>query len=60
MFSVGDLENLMCGTQDEVWEIKQLKEAIIPDHGYNKKSRAYHELIAEICKFNTHEKRSFL
>ena len=55
-----ELEELLCGSINEIWDLEVLTENIIPNHGYNKNSLQYKYLIVILMEMNPVEKKKFL
>ncbi|XP_013418116.1 E3 ubiquitin-protein ligase TRIP12 isoform X2 [Lingula anatina] len=55
-----ELEQLFCGSSQELWEMKSLMECCRPDHGYSHDSRAVKNLFEILSSYTTEEQRSFL
>ena len=59
-FQSNELEELLCGSINEDWDLEILTENIIPNHGYNKNSLQYKYLITLLMEMNALEKKKFL
>ena len=59
-FKSNELEELLCGSINETWDLEVLTENIIPNHGYNKNSLQYKYLITLLMDMNAEDKKKFL
>jgi E3 ubiquitin-protein ligase TRIP12 len=59
-FTSLELEEIICGCSNEPWDIETLRENIIPNHGIDKKSRIYNELLEIMSQMSNFEKKKFL
>lgn len=59
-FTNTELEEVICGCEDDLWDYENLTENIIPDHGLDKNSLMYQGLIQVMLDMNKMEKKSFL
>ena len=59
-FTNKELEEIICGCDDEAWDYDNLMENIIPDHGFDKNSLMYKGLLQIMIKMNNLERKTFL
>lgn len=59
-FTNKELEEIICGCDDEAWDYDNLVENIIPDHGYDKNSLMYKGLLQIMINMNNLERKTFL
>ncbi|KAI1882670.1 hypothetical protein AGOR_G00237280 [Albula goreensis] len=55
-----ELDQLLCGSRTEAWDVKTLMECCRPDHGYTHDSRAVRFLFEVLSGFNAEQQRLFL
>ncbi|XP_041119244.1 E3 ubiquitin-protein ligase TRIP12 isoform X3 [Polyodon spathula] len=55
-----ELDQLLCGSKSETWDVKTLMECCRPDHGYNHDSRAVKFLFEILSSFDAEHQRLFL
>ncbi|TNN01480.1 hypothetical protein fugu_010862 [Takifugu bimaculatus] len=55
-----ELEQLLCGSKSETWDVKTLMECCRPDHGYTHDSRAVRFLFEVMSGFDAEQQRLFL
>ncbi|KAM9316934.1 E3 ubiquitin-protein ligase TRIP12 isoform 1-T1 [Gastrophryne carolinensis] len=55
-----ELEQLLCGSKAESWDVKTLMECCRPDHGYTHDSRAVKFLFEILSGFDKEQQRLFL
>ncbi|XP_043926988.1 E3 ubiquitin-protein ligase TRIP12 isoform X2 [Protopterus annectens] len=55
-----ELDQLLCGSKSEAWDVKTLMECCRPDHGYTHDSRAVKFLFEILSSFNAEQQRLFL
>ncbi|KAG9343628.1 hypothetical protein JZ751_013798 [Albula glossodonta] len=55
-----ELDQLLCGSRTEAWDVKTLMECCRPDHGYTHDSRAVRFLFEVLSSFNAEQQRLFL
>ncbi|GCB73822.1 hypothetical protein scyTo_0002904 [Scyliorhinus torazame] len=55
-----ELDQLLCGSKSEAWDVKTLMECCRPDHGYNHDSRAVKFLFEILSSFDGEQQRLFL
>lgn len=57
-----EVELMVCGNNDDEkeWTVQNLKENIIPAHGYNETSNTYLNMIEYMAKLNKNQRRQFL
>jgi len=60
MFYPHEMELLLCGSNNEKWDIKDLIEFCRPDHGFNSDSKAVKYLFEILSKYEMNEQRMFL
>lgn len=59
-FTSTELEEIICGSEDENWQYDELLENIHPDHGLDKNSFIYKGLLQIMLDMNNKEKKRFL
>ena len=59
-FSDTELEEVICGCEDDNWDYNNLMENIIPSHGLDKNSLMFQGLLQIMLDMNKMEKKSFL
>jgi len=59
-FTSTELEEVICGCEDDNWDYENLLENIIPDHGLDKNSLMFQGLLQIMLDMNKMEKKSFL
>lgn len=59
-FSPVELEELICGCNNEVWDIDTLRSSIKPAHGYNENSSNFQNLLLVMSGFDSVQQRNFL
>ncbi|XP_077987999.1 E3 ubiquitin-protein ligase TRIP12-like isoform X2 [Glandiceps talaboti] len=59
-FYAEEMDQLLCGTSSEPWDMKTLMECCRPDHGYNHDSRAVKYLFEILTSYTTIQQRRFL
>lgn len=60
-YFLGDeFEWLTCGEGDDAWKITELKDAIVPAHGYTHSSKTYQNLLTVMTEFLPDDRRNFL
>ncbi|TRY93876.1 hypothetical protein DNTS_023784 [Danionella cerebrum] len=55
-----ELDQLLCGSKSESWDVKTLMECCRPDHGYTHDSRAVRFLFEVLSNFDGEQQRLFL
>uniref|UniRef100_A0A3P8WY34 E3 ubiquitin-protein ligase n=1 Tax=Cynoglossus semilaevis TaxID=244447 RepID=A0A3P8WY34_CYNSE len=55
-----ELDQLLCGSKSETWDVKTLMECCRPDHGYTHDSRAVRFLFEVLSNFDAEQQRLFL
>uniref|UniRef100_A0A8C8GFW2 E3 ubiquitin-protein ligase n=1 Tax=Oncorhynchus tshawytscha TaxID=74940 RepID=A0A8C8GFW2_ONCTS len=55
-----ELDQLLCGSKSETWDVKTLMECCRPDHGYTHDSRAVGFLFDVLSSFDAEQQRLFL
>ncbi|KAG7480351.1 hypothetical protein JOB18_049249 [Solea senegalensis] len=55
-----ELDQLLCGSKSETWDVKTLMECCRPDHGYTHDSRAVRFLFEVLSSFDAEQQRLFL
>ncbi|XP_076844907.1 E3 ubiquitin-protein ligase TRIP12 isoform X2 [Brachyhypopomus gauderio] len=55
-----ELDQLLCGSKSEAWDVKTLMECCRPDHGYTHDSRAVRFLFEVLSSFDAEQQRLFL
>ncbi|XP_021170448.2 E3 ubiquitin-protein ligase TRIP12 isoform X8 [Fundulus heteroclitus] len=55
-----ELDQLLCGSKSETWDVKTLMECCRPDHGYTHDSRAIRFLFEVLSSFDAEQQRLFL
>ncbi|XP_076002430.1 E3 ubiquitin-protein ligase TRIP12-like [Genypterus blacodes] len=55
-----ELDQLLCGSTSETWNVKTLIECCRPDHGFTHDSRAVRFLFEVLSSFDTEQQRLFL
>ncbi|XP_047248118.1 E3 ubiquitin-protein ligase TRIP12 isoform X4 [Girardinichthys multiradiatus] len=55
-----ELDQLLCGSKSEMWDVKTLMECCRPDHGYTHDSRAIRFLFEVLSSFDAEQQRLFL
>lgn len=59
-FSPIELEELICGCNNEVWDLDTLRSSIKPAHGYNENSSNFQNLLKVMNEFDSVQQRNFL
>ena len=59
-FTSLELEEIICGCNSEPWDIETLKANIIPNHGLDKKSRVFNDLLDIMSELSNFEKKKLL
>ena len=60
IFTGEELEEIIFGTDKQKWEKEILYENLKPEHGYNKNSKIFNELIEYMASLNKEEQKKFL
>ncbi|CAG9321229.1 UPL4_2 [Blepharisma stoltei] len=60
VFEPEELEEVICGKNNEIWEFSILADAIMPAHGYSKDSGTFQDLLHIMESFDAGEKQLFL
>ncbi|XP_036409821.1 E3 ubiquitin-protein ligase TRIP12-like isoform X2 [Megalops cyprinoides] len=55
-----EMDQLLCGSRVEAWDVKTLMECCRPDHGYTHDSRAVRFLFEVLSSFDPEQQRYFL
>ncbi|XP_018423861.1 PREDICTED: E3 ubiquitin-protein ligase TRIP12 isoform X2 [Nanorana parkeri] len=55
-----ELDQLLCGSKSDPWDVKTLMECCRPDHGYTHDSRAVKFLFEILSSFDKEQQRLFL
>ncbi|XP_053565804.1 E3 ubiquitin-protein ligase TRIP12 isoform X2 [Bombina bombina] len=55
-----ELDQLLCGSKADPWDVKTLMECCRPDHGYTHDSRAVKFLFEILSSFDSEQQRLFL
>ncbi|XP_029471280.1 E3 ubiquitin-protein ligase TRIP12 isoform X5 [Rhinatrema bivittatum] len=55
-----ELDQLLCGSKIDTWDVKTLMECCRPDHGYTHDSRAVKFLFEILSSFDSEQQRLFL
>lgn len=55
-----EIEETLLGSKEEKWSFDHLYESIKPDHGYDKNSNTFLNLINYMCELDNKEKKKFL
>ncbi|XP_075426312.1 E3 ubiquitin-protein ligase TRIP12 isoform X2 [Ascaphus truei] len=55
-----ELDQLLCGSKADTWDVKTLMECCRPDHGYTHDSRAVKYLFEILSSFDSEQQRLFL
>ncbi|XP_051580922.1 E3 ubiquitin-protein ligase TRIP12-like isoform X4 [Myxocyprinus asiaticus] len=55
-----ELDQLLCGSKSESWDVKTLMECCRPDHGYTHDSHAVRFLFEVLSSFDAEQQRLFL
>ncbi|OCT81100.1 E3 ubiquitin-protein ligase TRIP12 isoform X2 [Xenopus laevis] len=55
-----ELDQLLCGSRADPWDVKTLMECCRPDHGYTHDSRAVKSLFEILSSFDKEQQRLFL
>ena len=59
-FQSKELEEIFCGSTNELWDFSTLTQNIIPNHGYDKNSNIFKYFINILIEMTTSERRKFL
>ncbi|XP_048588238.1 E3 ubiquitin-protein ligase TRIP12 isoform X2 [Nematostella vectensis] len=59
-FSADEMDQLLCGSVGQKWEVKELVESCRPDHGYSHDSRAIKCLFEILSEYDADQQRLFL
>lgn len=59
-FQSNEIEEILCGSVNEVWDLDILIENVVPNHGYDRNSSIYKYLISFMKELNSSEKKKFL
>jgi hypothetical protein len=59
-FDSREIEETLLGSKEEKWSYDHLYESIKPDHGYDKTSNSFRNLIKFMCELENKEKKKFL
>jgi E3 ubiquitin-protein ligase TRIP12 len=60
LFSSSEIEDILSGSNDELWDQSTLNENIIPDHGYDRASSQYLNFLSILKDFNPLNRKKFL
>eukprot|EP01106_Pelomyxa_sp_JSP_P016732 TRINITY_DN6389_c0_g2_i1.p1 TRINITY_DN6389_c0_g2~~TRINITY_DN6389_c0_g2_i1.p1 ORF type:complete len:182 (+),score=52.52 TRINITY_DN6389_c0_g2_i1:166-711(+) len=60
VFSVDELDDLLSGTERQLWTYDALMESINCDHGYTHNSQAVKDLVSVMTTFSAEDKRQFV
>jgi E3 ubiquitin-protein ligase TRIP12 len=55
-----EIEESLCGSSNEKWEFDILDENIKPDHGYDKNSSTFRNLLKYMTELDKNDKKKFL
>jgi len=59
-FQSSEIEEILCGSVNETWDLDTLIENVVPNHGYDRNSAIYKYLISFMKELNATEKKKFL
>ena len=59
-FTSLEMEEYICGSMEIKWDENTLYENLKPEHGYNKNSRIFNDLIKFMCSLDKFGQRQFL
>jgi hypothetical protein len=59
-FSADELEELICGSHNDVWDLETLQTCIKPAHGYSESSKIFQCLLKIMSEFDGPTQRKFL
>ena len=59
-FQSSEIEEILCGSVNEPWDLETLIENIVPNHGYDRNSNVYKYLISLMKELDPVEKKKFL
>lgn len=59
-FSSEELEEIVCGSCEEVWDLDILKASIKPAHGYTESSTTFQSLLTIMSEFTKAQQHKFL
>ena len=59
-FTSEELEELIFGNDNQKWEEEILYENLIPDHGFNKNSKIFNDVIKYMTQLDKNDKKKFL
>ena len=59
-FTSDELEEVIFGSDNQKWEQETLYENLKPEHGYNKKSKIFNDLIKYMISLDKEEQKKFL
>ena len=59
-FESKEIEETLCGSRDDKWEYEALYENVKPDHGYDKNSPTYKNLLNFMYELKSKDKKKFL
>ena len=60
LFYPEELDQLLCGSHNDIWDLRSLTESCRPDHGYTHDSQAVRFLFEILCSYEASEQRQFL
>ena len=59
-FQSSEIEEILCGSVNEAWDLETLCQNIIPNHGYDRNSLQFKYLIGLMMELTSIEKKKFL
>jgi len=59
-FQSSEIEEILCGSVNETWDLDTLIENVVPNHGYDRNSAIYKYLISFMKELSATEKKKFL
>ncbi|OMJ82311.1 hypothetical protein SteCoe_17026 [Stentor coeruleus] len=59
-FSAEELEEMICGSSNEIWDLETLRTSIKPAYGYTENSMTFQNLLLIMTEFTPAEQRKFL
>ena len=59
-FQSSEIEEIFCGSSKDQWDYSTLMQNIIPNHGYDKNSNIFKNMINILTEMTTEERKKFL
>lgn len=60
ILTISEIEDLLLGENESLWELETLKQHILPAYGYTEHSKTFANLLSVLSKFDNEHKKKFL